>query len=167
MLGPLASGFGWNEDLKCVEVEKSVFEDWVNSHPNAKGLRNKPFSYYDKLGLAFGKDRANGQGVMGFSETVDKIDKETRDDQDNDFDPLAPLNYDSIRLLIDCFKFEVNAATRRMKVFDELRKIEGLTTTQCLKIGQLLVHNQANVDYFFTLDEEIKLDFLLHLLDYI
>ncbi|KAL5546235.1 hypothetical protein UlMin_005922 [Ulmus minor] len=162
MLEPSASGFGWNEDLKCVVVEKSVFEDW--SHPSAKGLRNKPFPYYEELGLEFGKDRANGQGAMGFSETVDEIDKEIGDEQDNDFDPFAPLDElngnanmsstntsstqtckkigvlkgslsrfdniqteysDSIRLLVDCFKFEIDAATRRMKVFDELKKIEG------------------------------------------
>lgn len=29
MLGPNASGFGWNEDLKCVVVEKSIFDEWV------------------------------------------------------------------------------------------------------------------------------------------
>ncbi|KAL5545066.1 hypothetical protein UlMin_008850 [Ulmus minor] len=178
MLGPSASGFSWNEDLKCVVVEKHVFEDWVKSHPSAKGLRNKPFPYYEELGLAFGKDRANGQGTMGFSETVDEIDKEIGDEQDNDFDPFAPLDElngnanmsstnipstqtckkgnkrsrnedpivgvlkdsvsrfnniqtkasDSIRLLANCFKFEADVATRRMKVFDELKKIEGLTT---------------------------------------
>ncbi|KAL5555148.1 hypothetical protein UlMin_037384 [Ulmus minor] len=188
MLGPSASGFGWNEDLKCVVVEKSVFEDWV-----------KPFLYYEELGLVFGKYRANGQSAMGFSEMVDEIDKEIVDEQDNDFDHFAPLvelngnanmsstntpstqtckkgkkrsrnedpivcvlkdlASDSTRLLADCFKFEVDAATRRIKVFDKLKKIEGLTAAQCLKVGQLLVHEQANVDYFFTLDEEIKLDF--------
>ncbi|KAL5558709.1 hypothetical protein UlMin_034920 [Ulmus minor] len=152
---------------------------------------------------------------MRFSETVDEIDKEIGDEQDNDFDPLAPLNElngnanmsstntpstqtckkskkrsrnedpivgvlkdsvsrfdnirteasDSIKLLADCFKFEVDAVTRRMKVFDERKQIEGLIAAQRLKVGQLLVHDQVNVDYFFTLDEEIKLDFLLQLLD--
>ncbi|KAL5553401.1 hypothetical protein UlMin_040802 [Ulmus minor] len=215
MLGPLTSGFSWNEDLKCVMVEKSVFEDWVKSHPSAKGLRNKHFHYYEELRLVFGKDCANGQSAMGFSETVDKIDKEIGDEQNNDFDPFAPLDKlngnanmsstntpstqickkckkrsrnedpivgvlkdsvsqfdniqtevsDYIRLLADCFKFETDATTRRMKVFDELKKIKSLTATQRLKVGQLFVHDQANVDYFFTLDEEIKLDFLLQLLD--
>lgn len=29
MLGPSASGFGWNDDIKCVVVEKIVFDEWV------------------------------------------------------------------------------------------------------------------------------------------
>ncbi|KAL5543936.1 hypothetical protein UlMin_007720 [Ulmus minor] len=163
-------------------------------------LRKVIFPYYEELRLVFGTDRANGQGVMGFSETVDEIDKEIGDEQDNDFDHFAPLDElngnanmsstntpstqtckkgkkrsrneypivgasDSIRLLADCFKFETDVATRRMKVFDKLKKIEGLTVAQRLKVSQLFVHDQANVDYLFTLDEEIKLDFLLQLLD--
>ena len=36
----------------------------------------------------FGKDHANGQGAMGFSETVEEIGNE--DDQHNDNDPFYP-----------------------------------------------------------------------------
>ncbi|KAK2646551.1 hypothetical protein Ddye_021746 [Dipteronia dyeriana] len=213
MLGPSASGFGWNDDLKCVVVEKNMFDEWVKSHPTAKGLRNKYFLYYEELGIVFGKDRANGQGAMGFSETVEEIGNE--DDQHNDFDPFYPSDElngivnmsststpltqsskkgkkrsrnedpivdfrkdsvkefgnmqtaasDSIKRLADCFQFEVDGATRRMKVFDELKKIDGMTNAQRVKVGQLLVNDQANIDYFFTLDEEFKLDFLLSLLE--
>ncbi|KAK3211432.1 hypothetical protein Dsin_016138 [Dipteronia sinensis] len=213
MLGPSASGFGWNDELKCVVVEKNVFDEWVKSHPTAKGLRNKPFPYYEELGIVFGKDRANGQGAMRFFETVEEIGNE--DDRHNDFDPFYPSDElngnanmsstntplmqsskkgkkrsrtedpiidflkdsvkefgymqtaasDSIRRLADCFQFEADGATRRMKVFDELKKIEGITNAQRVKVGQLLVHDQTNIDYFFTLDEEFKLDFLLSLLE--
>ncbi|KAK3212562.1 hypothetical protein Dsin_017268 [Dipteronia sinensis] len=177
MLGPSASGFGWNDELKCVVVEKNVFDEWVKSHPTAKGLRNKPFPYYEELGIVFGKDRANGQGAMGFFEMVEEIGNE--DDQHNDFDPFYPsdelngnANMSSTNTPLmqsskkaDCFQFEADGATRRMKVFDELKKIEGMTNAQRVKVGQLLVHDQANIDSFFTLDEEFKLDFLLSLLE--
>ncbi|KAK2659316.1 hypothetical protein Ddye_005849 [Dipteronia dyeriana] len=192
MLGPSANGFWWNDDLKCVVVEKNVFDEW--SHPTAKGLRNKLFPHYEELGIVFEKDHANGQGAMGFSETVEEISNE--DDQHNDFDPFYPSNElngnvnmsstntpltqsnsiktisnmqnaasDSIKLLAYCFQFEADGATRRMKVFDELKQIDGMTYAQRVKVGQLLIHDQANIDYIFTLDEEFKRDFLLSLLE--
>ncbi|XP_038879250.1 uncharacterized protein At2g29880-like [Benincasa hispida] len=37
------SGFNWNEEFKCVQVEKEIFDLWVRSHPNAKGMWNKSF----------------------------------------------------------------------------------------------------------------------------
>ncbi|KAF4362479.1 hypothetical protein F8388_019762 [Cannabis sativa] len=76
ILGPSASGFGWIEQLKCVVADKIVFDEWVKSHPTAKGLLNKTFPYYDELAIVYGKDRATGDGAMGFSETLDEIAKE-------------------------------------------------------------------------------------------
>lgn len=55
------SGFGWNEEFKFVQVEREIFDIWVQSHPSAKGMWNKPFPHYDDLSTVFGRDRAVGQ----------------------------------------------------------------------------------------------------------
>ncbi|KAA0043399.1 retrotransposon protein [Cucumis melo var. makuwa] len=38
------------------------------SHPAAKGLLNKPFSYYDELTYVFGRDRVTGQFAETFTD---------------------------------------------------------------------------------------------------
>uniref|UniRef100_A0A803PKY0 Uncharacterized protein n=1 Tax=Cannabis sativa TaxID=3483 RepID=A0A803PKY0_CANSA len=173
------------------------------------------YFHYDDFDTIFEKDRANGQGGMGFSETVDEIDREAENDQQSEFDPFAPMDDlvsnatdshtstgttsaqsrkrsrkrsrnedslvdvltntvnkfgeiqvaagDSIRRITDCFQFETEGASRRLKMFNELKKIDGLSFEQRIEAGKLLVQNQAYTDLLFTLDNEYKLAFVLGL----
>ncbi|KAL4011416.1 hypothetical protein IC575_028474 [Cucumis melo] len=68
MCGPTCSRFGWNDEQKCIVAEKEVFDNWVKSHPAAKGLLNKSFPHYDELSYVFGKDRATGGQAESFAD---------------------------------------------------------------------------------------------------
>ncbi|WOK93480.1 hypothetical protein Cni_G02178 [Canna indica] len=56
-----SSGFGWDPNRCCVTCDQDAWDQWVKSHPNASGLRNKPFPHLDSLSIIFGKDRATGE----------------------------------------------------------------------------------------------------------
>ncbi|XP_031744343.1 uncharacterized protein LOC116404989 [Cucumis sativus] len=73
MRGPSCGGFGWNDDVKCIVAEKELFDNWVRSHPAAKGLLNKLFPYYDELAYVFGKDRAMGTHAETFADVGSNV----------------------------------------------------------------------------------------------
>ncbi|GMN46737.1 hypothetical protein TIFTF001_015930 [Ficus carica] len=52
---------------------------------------------------------------------------------------------------------EAESHTRRMNVFAELKKIDGLTQEQVLRAGQILVESHDKTNFFYTLDDEYKL----------
>ncbi|TYK01431.1 retrotransposon protein [Cucumis melo var. makuwa] len=68
MRGPTCNRFRWNDEQKCIVAEKEVFDNWVKSHPVAKGLLNKSFPHYDELSYMFGKDRATGVRAETFAD---------------------------------------------------------------------------------------------------
>ena len=43
-----------------------------------------------------------------------------------------------------------------MKVSKELKKVEGLTNLQRVKVGSLITRDPSAMDYFFTIDPPLK-----------
>ncbi|KAF9607102.1 hypothetical protein IFM89_032218 [Coptis chinensis] len=55
-------GFGWDDNRKMIVVRDDVWENYVKSHPDAKGFRYKPLTNYDELAIIVGKNNAKGVG---------------------------------------------------------------------------------------------------------
>ncbi|XP_038712764.1 uncharacterized protein LOC120006701 [Tripterygium wilfordii] len=64
------SGFGWDDERKMVTGDKVVFDEWVKSHPFAKGLYMKSWPLYDKFEEIFAKDRAIGTNAATAADRV-------------------------------------------------------------------------------------------------
>ncbi|KAA0055597.1 retrotransposon protein [Cucumis melo var. makuwa] len=101
MWGPACSGFGWNDEEKCIIAEKKLFDNWVRSHPATKGLFNKPFPYYDELTYVFGRDRATGRFAETFadmgSNEPDEYDRFDIGDGNEEFPPVYSQGIDLLQ----------------------------------------------------------------------
>lgn len=105
MLGQGFNGFEWNEEFKCVEVEKDIYNAWVwlrqfikifcpdtynqikgfsflniPSHLNAKRMRNKLLSHYDDLTIMFENDKATSGDVETPRKFTSNIEEQNNDD---------------------------------------------------------------------------------------
>ncbi|XLT84650.1 hypothetical protein HN873_006403 [Arachis hypogaea] len=78
MLG--CSGFGWNHEKQCVEVDsKDVLDAWLKTHPTKFYSTGKPFPMFHRLKGIFGRNKATGAAaVSGFD--AEKQDNEETED---------------------------------------------------------------------------------------
>uniref|UniRef100_A0A9I9E4L1 Retrotransposon protein n=1 Tax=Cucumis melo TaxID=3656 RepID=A0A9I9E4L1_CUCME len=83
MCGPTCSRFGWNDEQKCIVAEKEVFDNWVKSHPTAKGLLNKSFPHYDEL-----SGRAESFANIGLNDPAGYEPFAVDATPDTDFQPM-------------------------------------------------------------------------------
>ncbi|XVF57296.1 hypothetical protein PTKIN_Ptkin06aG0193800 [Pterospermum kingtungense] len=68
----IGNGFGWNDVDKCLTASK-------DTHPNAKGLKNKSFPHFDDFVIIFGRDRTT---EIRAETTVDAVEGERNDDDE-------------------------------------------------------------------------------------
>ena len=71
---------------------------------------------------------------------------------------------EDIRELASCFKHEKEGVERQMRVLDELKLVDGLTNAQRMMAGEIITKEQHHIDYFFTLPNDWKKDYVEHLL---
>ncbi|RYQ91436.1 hypothetical protein Ahy_B09g097306 [Arachis hypogaea] len=78
MLG--CSGFGWNHEKQCVEVDnKDVLDTWLKAHPTKFYSPGKPFPLFHRLEGIFDRDRATGAGAVSGFDAEKHVNKETED----------------------------------------------------------------------------------------
>ncbi|MED6117771.1 hypothetical protein PIB30_112902, partial [Stylosanthes scabra] len=71
------SGFGWNEEKQCVEVDsRDVLETWMKAHPQKYYTPGKPFPMFQRLGRIFGKDRATGSAAVSGFDVQEQVEEE-------------------------------------------------------------------------------------------
>ncbi|XP_039048790.1 uncharacterized protein LOC120189636 [Hibiscus syriacus] len=203
----IGSGFGWNEEEKCLTTPKDVFDDWVRSHPTTTGLRNKSFPFFDDLVHIFGKERATRIAAADAVEHIDVEDNafidalleeeevrdsESREDvgastcQTSDATASTPTmkkvaskkrsrSDDGLTELVQeiskfgatyretakeikditaLLKKETEGNDRRMSIFTEIMKIEGLSTDEMLTAGEYMSKDAHKSS---VLDQPLKL----------
>ncbi|WOL19774.1 hypothetical protein Cni_G28576 [Canna indica] len=77
------SGFTWDSDRKCVIAEDSIWEEYIKKDNDAKLMKNKPFPYYERLSIVFGKDRMISRNVETLEDAIEKLNEEEVDKKDD------------------------------------------------------------------------------------
>ncbi|XP_044477557.1 uncharacterized protein At2g29880-like [Mangifera indica] len=173
------NGFGWNDEEKCVTASKDVFDDWVRSHPNAKGLRHKPFPHYDSLVIVFGKDRATGAGAEIATDVVEELDIENLDNNEDTIEIDVELDSDyndqdkedatgSKRQIVNERINQKTANSKKRKRNDEgfsrlVEEIEldGFSRQELFNVGEHIIKEEHKIDFFFELPMDFRKDYVI------
>ncbi|KAA8544275.1 hypothetical protein F0562_022287 [Nyssa sinensis] len=80
---PNTSGFGWDNDKKCVVVKLPMWEEYIKSHKGATMFKNKSLPHFEELLIIFGKDQAIGRNAQTAADVVEELDKEGAKNETN------------------------------------------------------------------------------------
>ncbi|KAK8569014.1 hypothetical protein V6N12_007547 [Hibiscus sabdariffa] len=175
----IGSGFGWNEEEKCLTAPKDVFDGWVRSHPTAAGLRNKPFPFCDDFVLIFIKERAIGTSAKTTADAVEDLDVqdntfinefveqegikdfESREDVGSSTcqtsDAVVPVGVKHKDQSYDDFPAPAMKNTTSKK---RSQSDDGLSDL-VKEIGEHISNDAHKVDFFFSLPNEFKKEYVI------
>ncbi|KAA8519285.1 hypothetical protein F0562_013541 [Nyssa sinensis] len=88
LYGPNTSGFGWDNDKKCVVAKPPVWEEYIKSYKGAAMFKNKSLPHFEELLIIFGKDRATGRNAQTVADVVEELDKESAENETKTEDGL-------------------------------------------------------------------------------
>ncbi|QHO24481.1 Myb/SANT-like DNA-binding domain protein [Arachis hypogaea] len=171
-MGTAGSEFGWNDKDKMIV-----------SHLNATGLYNKLFSHFEELGIAFGRDRAQGGNAENVTQAVATMEAEreaTLSDRQEPPTPGVPAapgasaapssstapsaSYIERNKKKEGAKHEKEGAERRMKLMTLLRDAPGLSGDDRMTAGLSILRDNSLIDMVFQLQPGELLLFLKKLL---
>lgn len=147
----------------------------------------KPFPHFDNLGNIFGKDRANGKQAASATDFVDEIDQNNDglDDVDEIMNiptiPTPVVAEGSNEAYVLGLTQMVGAMTKTAEamdklvgslaesepmrqVYDEVSKVEGLSTSSKLKVSQIIMADPVKVSLLLSLPQDVKKEWVEELL---
>ncbi|KAL7199811.1 hypothetical protein ACSBR2_022001 [Camellia fascicularis] len=187
------SGFGWNDEQKMVLVDSDdVWQNYVRRVPDAKGMRNRPFPFYEDWLILFGKDRATGELAEDPADAVAAMEKEDANatTEEGEQSPVEQFSMNMgdtdysmsiAKMAKNLGSFIENTNTtmveiahrigyshdlsqQRRLVNVELQKLP-MSNTQRLMAASMIVKDEDKVDLFFSLDENDKMEWVSLLLE--
>ncbi|CAA0835553.1 Unknown protein [Striga hermonthica] len=126
--------------------EEDVWKDYIKAHPKAKSMRYKPWPLFSDWVEIFGKDRATGEGAVGFT---DARNVEVEDKIIGLLSSVCQEMNNRLSELSTRVGQQVDEKAQRIAVYNALKKIPNLTT-----VARYLSKNVDEMELFFSLDDD-------------
>ncbi|KAF9594331.1 hypothetical protein IFM89_030460 [Coptis chinensis] len=149
------SGFEWDDNRKMIVVRDDVWENYVKSHPDAKGFSNENDGHEDINGENEGSDKQLKRG----SDEKQSANKKVRTG-----DAIAAV----MTSMTDTLKFMVETNSRAClptvdvnKLCQEVNKVLDFDRSLTLRIVDLLATDKTKEHVFYGLPDDFKKEWLM------